>query len=269
MNLGIAISLKEADNTQSINLILKESSQDSQLYAGIVKDLIYSSTLPNESLAQTEVINENTNARSVFYFIAPGLIIYGLLILIPGIAESFSKITDKNYIFRFANSRAKSWHIIFGTVLYYLLISLIQLLILYFTAIAFGYNANGNILFAIPAALLTGLFVIGVGLLIGGFVKKSEAATNLGVIISIIFGFFSGSFIAGIGNVLKFDLFENTILLTDSLPSKWGTDAVKKILSNNLGLSDITKELLIIGISSLIIILIGIYIYQKRQLRAE
>jgi len=84
---------------------------------------------------------------------------------------------------------------------------------------------------------------------------------------SIIFGFFSGSFIVGIENVLKFEILGTTLHLNDILPTRWGTIAIEKILSKNLGLADITNELMIIFVSTVLVLSVGIIAYQRRQLR--
>jgi ABC-type multidrug transport system permease subunit len=268
INTGLVIS--KSSNPQipfEINIIGKENNLEFQQNKGILNEIMYSVIYDSSSsVIKSEVLNNGTISKSPFNFLAPGLIIYGLLILIPGIAQSFAVITEKNYIFRFANSKAKSVHIILGTVIYYLIVTIVQVLILYLTAVAFGYKASGNIFAAFVPAFLTGLFVIGVGLLIGSFVKKTDAATNIGTIVSIIFGFFSGSFIYGIGSVLEFNLFGRTIQFNDLLPSKWGTTAIEKILSQNLGLQDIGFELAVLAISGIAFIGIGILVYQKRQL---
>jgi ABC-type multidrug transport system permease subunit len=251
-----------------VELTFQEQNYQTQLIQSVLKDVVYSSMLGQGASIQTSFTSTQKDVSS-FDLLAPGLIIYGLLILIPGIAQTFTAITEKRYIFRFANSQANSVHIITGSVIYYLLLSAIQILLLYLTAVAFGYSASGNVLYALVPGVLSALFVIGVGLLIGAFVKKTDAATNIGTIVSIILGFFSGSFISGIGSVLEFNLFGRTIQFNDLLPSKWGTVAIEKILSKNMQLSDITTELMILGISGAVLLLIGIIVYQKKQLNVQ
>ena len=251
------------------NIVGKTNNTGFAQNKSIIEEILYSVTLPQSSQIKITEIGAASKKFSVFNILVPGLMIYGLLILIPGIAQSFTEFTEKNYVFRLRNSKAKSWQLIFGSVLYYMILSIIQIVILYLTALAFGYTASGNVLYALVPAFLTALFVIGVGLLIGSFVKKTDAATNIGTIVSIIFGFFSGSFIAGIGSIAKFDLLGKTYEFNDLLPSKWGTTAIDKILSSNMGLGDITTELLILLISGGVVILVGIVVYNQRQLKVQ
>lgn len=234
-----------------------------------VQDVLLSIAMPDQSVVDEELIGQEVNSTSVFDAMVPGLIIYGLLILIPGIAQSFTEITEKEYIFRFANSKATATHIILGTIAYYMLLSVIQVILLFMTATIFGYEPAGNVLAAAVPALSAALFVIGLGLLIGSFVKKTDAATNIGTILSIILGFFSGSFIAGIGQVLEVNLFGNTYQFNDFLPSKWATVAIEKIMAENRSLSEIGSELTIILVSGLVISVIGIVVYKRNQLDSK
>lgn len=155
------------------------------------------------------------------------------------------------------------------SVVYYLVLSIIQVVLLYATATIFGYKATGSVLYALAPSLLSALFVIGVGLLIGAFAKKSDAAANVGTIVSIIFGFFSGSFITGIGKVLEFTVAGKTVQFNDLLPTKWGTVAIEKILTQNLTLADIKTELLILGFSGAFLLILGVFVYQKKQLSVQ
>ncbi len=250
------------------DLLFKEQNYQTGQILSVEKDVIEQVNSAQSGMITTEFLTTQGDVSS-FDLLAPGLIIYGLLILIPGIAQTFTAITEKKYIFRFANSQANSAQIIAGSVVYYLLLAFIQILLLFFTARACGYQASGNVLLAVFPGLLSALFVIGVGLLIGSFVKKTDAATNIGTILSIIMGFFSGSFIPGIGQVLEFKLFGQQMQFNDLLPSKWGTVAMEKVLSQNLGLGDITTELTILAISGVVLLSAGIFVYQKKQLSVQ
>jgi ABC-type multidrug transport system permease subunit len=269
IDIGLVVEAgTTAQQPFAIKIIGKESGLLYIQRKAVLQEIVYSS-LVQEGTVSSELLVKDNAQTSAFDTLAPGLIIYGLLILIPGIAQGFASITEKNYIYRFANSKAKSVHLIAGSIAYFLIISVIQTILLYVTAQAFGYKASGNILLALVPALCTALFVIGIGLLIGSFVKNTDAATNLGTIVSIILGFFSGSFISGIGNVLKFDIFGQTYQFNDIIPSKWGTVAIEKVLSQNLGLADITTELTILLVSGIVIIALGTVVYQKKQLSAH
>lgn len=267
---GISVTKREISAPSElpfqVAIIVKETDNNTLPITAILQNVAYGTTV-SQSPVDVQSLNKNAGeAVSVFNILAPGLMIYGLLILIPGIAETFTSITEKNYVFRILNSKATSSEIIAGSVLYYLVISVIQLLILYLTASLFGYNATGSVFIALIPGLLTAVFAIGLGILIGSFSRRVDTATNLGTMVSIVLGFFSGSFINGIGKVFEFELWGRIWQFNDLIPSKWGTVAIEKILTENKGIADIQTELLILAISGIVLLALSIVVYQKRQL---
>jgi len=269
IDLGVSVSFDQDKQMPLYEIILPENSLSSTLNKSVVTEILTTYSFQGNSPFKTTVADIKKSDLSGFDLLAPGLIIYGLIILIPGIAIYFTSIREKNYIFRYAVSRIKSWELILGGVLYYLLLGVIQVFILYATALAFGYKATGNVLLAIVPALLSLLFVIAIGIAISSFSDKTDSASNLGTILSIIFGFFSGSFITGIGSILEFNLLGRTFQFNDFLPTKWGTVAIEKILTNNKGLADITSEMLILGSSGLAVLILAIWLYSQKQLKAR
>jgi ABC-2 type transport system permease protein len=265
--IDIGLSLpKSISNNGEFEVLLSQNDASSQINSFIILDIIDQAIFKQKPISKT-IINSDKASLTRFDLLAPGLIIYGLIILIPSIARSFSQISEKNYVFRYSFSKISAVEIILGNVLFYFFLGVIQTILLYYTATLLGYHAIGNIFVAIVPALLTLFFVIALGLIIGSLFKKSEAATNTGTIINIILGFFSGAFIAGIGSLWEFKLFGATLQFNDIFPTKWGTVAMEKILTNNLGLADIQKELGILAISGIITLSLGIWIYASRQLK--
>ncbi|KXK27007.1 MAG: ABC-2 family transporter protein [candidate division WS6 bacterium OLB20] len=223
------------------------------------KDISFISTVTLESAS-----GDNPSA---FDTLVPGLIVYSMLILMPGIAQDFTEITEKQYIFRYFTSRTRSWQILAGTGMYQFTLVFIQLIISYSTALAFGFQASGNLLNALAVAIPTGIFVVAVGLLIGALTKKIDAATNIGTMLSIVLGFFSGSFIAGIGRIWEFELFDRSVQFNDLLPTKWATVAMETVLRDSGSISDITGELTFISISAVVLLLAATLLYRQRQLK--
>jgi hypothetical protein len=111
--------------------------------------------------------------------------------------------------------------------------------------------------------------VISLGLFLGSLFDKSSGAANLGSIVSTVLGFFSGAFIAGIGKLWEFDLLGQKMQFNDLFPTKWGTEALTKILTDNRNLGDITKELTILGVSGVITLALAIWFYADRHLKAR
>lgn len=267
--ITIGLALEESlSQGGEFEILLDQNDAGSQIRRSIITDVLEASFFGGKPITM-EIVNPDKQDLTGFDFLAPGLIVYGLIILIPGVAQRFTELSEKKYVFRYSYSKIKSYHIILGNVLFYFAFGIVQAIILYYTATLFGYQAIGNLWIALVPVFTTLFFVIAAGLLIGSFYKQAEGATNLGTIISIILGFFSGAFISDIGNVLEFDAFGQKWQFNDLFPTKWGTEAVEKILTNNLSLVDITTELAITLISGIILLGLGIVTYSQRQLKFD
>ncbi len=266
IDLGLYLD-KKLENGGQFEIFLAKNNPSTQINSSIVIDILNQVFFEQSSIKKT-IINNNDNNFNSFNFLAPGLIVYGLIILIPSIiAQSFSQIGEKKYIFRYSFAKISAIEIILGNILFYFLLGIIQTIILYYTATLFGYQATGNVFIALVPIFLTLFFVISIGLIIGSLFSKSESATNIGTIVNIILGFFSGSFIANVGSLLEFKFLSLNLQFNDILPTKWGTVVVDKILTNNLNLVDIQDELLILAISGIISLFLSITIYSKKQLK--
>jgi ABC-2 type transport system permease protein len=216
---------------------------------------------------EVNAINVNLDDNlPAFHYMVPGLIIYGILILIPQVAQSLSEITEKKYIFRYFTSKVKARDIILGYFISQTFIAFIQTLILFAVALIFGFSPAGSLLAAIFITLITNIFVVGLGLIIGGSVKNTETASNIGSLISIILGFMSGSFIVGVEDAFKFNLFGRNLSIPDLFPTKYATEAMNKIILEGKDISYVGSEILIILVSGIVTLFIGIMIYNKRQL---
>jgi ABC-type multidrug transport system permease subunit len=147
-------------------------------------------------------------------------------------------------------------------------IAIVQSAILIASAVAFGFNPEGNMLSVVLIVVLTNLFSVGLGILIGSLSKNSETASNTGTIVSIILGFMSGSFIVGLDSILILgELFGQEISVPDLFPSTYAVESIKNILLFDRNLIDTVPSLLIVLGSSIVILLIGVVAFQKRQMR--
>jgi ABC-type multidrug transport system permease subunit len=224
---------------------------------------------PPQKFAAIDLSLASRDNATYFQLLVPGLIVYAILLLIIQTAQNLSEVKEKKQIFRYFTSRATSLDIIIGYLLSMSVIALAQTAILFAAAHAFGFRTEGNILIGVLVCLLTCLFAVGVGLLIGAFVGKPEPAANLGSLISLILGFFSGSFILGIENVIKFGEINGVPLrLVDFVPSFYATQAMKEALLYGKGLGEVSFELAVLLGTSLFFLVLGTVVFQRRQLRS-
>jgi ABC-2 type transport system permease protein len=223
--------------------------------------------LPKEKFKISDLNLANKQNFSYFHELVPGLIVYAILLLIIQTAQNLSEVKEKKQVFRYFTSKTSALDIMFGYLLSMSFIALLQTIILFAAAYAFGFRSEENIFFAFIISLSVCFFAVGIGLLIGAFVGKPEPAANLGSLISLILGFFSGSFILGIENIIKFgEIGGRSLRLVDFVPTFYATQAMKEVLLYGKGYESVLSEVSILIVSSLLFLALGIFTFNKRQL---
>lgn len=255
-----------------LELVTNPTDQQSFILSNILTNIVLEEnnvSLGNFiNLSSVEIPNSKNNDFSIFQFQAAALIIYGILILIPQVAFDFVKINTKKDIFRYFTSKVSGLEIITGHFIYLMIVGFIQLFILYITSIIFGFKPVGD---SILALLLIGLptvsFAIGIGMLIGAFSKNSDAATNLGSVLSIILGFLSGSFINNVDQLFKINLGDLSFSISQLIPSYYASEALRKVMLFGNNINSIVPEFLIIILISGVIFILSAITFNKRQLK--
>jgi ABC-type multidrug transport system permease subunit len=138
-----------------------------------------------------------------------------------------------------------------------MLIAMLQVLIVFLLALPFGFSPNTNIGGILLAFLLMAIFSlssVGLGLITATIAKSSGTATGLSFIF-ILPQMFFGTFIP---------LTNTTRIIAMALPSYYATDAISSIYSGvSLLSSNIVIDFAFISIVSILIILVGIFVFKK------
>lgn len=264
-NITAALTWEEGDK---VHVKGDTASSYFTVVAGAVQQVYDQFTQRGES----GVVVENIKATqgkfaSGFQMLVPGLMVYGILLLMPQVIQSMGELSDKNYTFRLFTSKVTATEVIAGNVVFNSLLAIIQTLILFGVAHAFGFTSIGNIWLAGIVAFVLGLFVIGLSLLFSSFFKKSETAQNLSTMLTVILGFLSGSFIMGIQTMFPlFSYHGREIHLSELLPTYHATTAFNAIFLFGKGLDGIVMELGILAGSALFAMFLGIFFFKRNKL---
>lgn len=241
-------------------IFINESSQKSAIARSVVKEIL----LPQEQqLFETESVITKKNI-SGFEMQSGGLIIYGILIIIPQIAGTLASLKDKKYIFRYNSSKVTSFDIIGGFTISSFVVGIIQTIFLFYVASWFGLTPSIYTLQALIFIIPTILFAIGTGLIIGTIAPKSSTAQDIGTIFSIILGFLSGSFIMGI-EMVGFNIGEKFFSITTVVPTFYAYKGVTQLIVFNKPISSLITELLVISIVSLALFVIGAFTWKFKN----
>jgi len=182
-----------------IEIISREGVQISSIVAMAIEQVVevFNSELfletglmlPEDRVGfETEMVQPEPGARSPFNYvnyIVPGIIL--MAFLSTGLDELVTNLTsprDKKILRHYFATPLKSRQYIWGLLLYILLISLVQLLIIYWFG-RFVFSAQINLFSPAPLffTVYSLLVILGVGLLLAAVAKNADATGRIGNII--------------------------------------------------------------------------------------
>lgn len=192
-----------------------------------------------------------------FNLMAPGLFAYACIFIIMTVAQSFADFREQGLLRRLNTTPMSSTDFMFSNILSNMIISTLQVVIVFVLALLFGFRSNSDIVGILLAFLLMALFSlssVGLGLITASVSKSAGTATGLSFIF-ILPQMFFGTFIP---------ITDTTRPIAMFLPSYYATDALTSIFS---GASLISANILIdfafISIVSIVIVIIGILLFKK------
>jgi ABC-2 type transport system permease protein len=147
-----------------------------------------------------------------------------------------------------------------------ILLGVISLFLTLLVAIALGFNSQGSIWLALLVGGITAVAVVGVGLIVAAFSKSVSQAFIIANFPLIFFMFFSGG-VYPIPRIILFQIWGINVSLYDVLPPTHAVMALNKILTLGSELGEISYEIISLILLSLLYYLIGIWLFNRRQLR--
>jgi ABC-2 type transport system permease protein len=206
-------------------------------------------------------------ARTEFEVYIPGILIFAVVMLIFQASMTVAREVEAGTLRRLRISRMTSWEYLAGTTLSLLLIAVVQLLLAFFTAQALGFRSLGPLWVAILVAVLTGLCIIGTGLVVASFSKSVSQAFILANFPMALFMFFSGA-IYPVHKIPLFTIGARTVGLYDFLPPTHAVMALNKVLTMGMGVGEVGYELGALIVLSILYFVAGVWLFNRMHLRA-
>ncbi len=214
-----------------------------------------------------------TGARSftLFDYQAPGLIVFALLIQTSTIAQDLAREAERGTLGRLKLSNMRSFDLLFGTLLTWIVIAVAQILLLFAVAIALGFNWVGgasSLALAVLVGVIGGVASISLGLLIATFATNERQAAQLGVLIAVPVSFLTGAFFPLPTETLG-SAFGTTFQIYDVLPWTQVADALRQILVFG---SDFGAVAVYIGFAivlTAVLFVLGVVCYARVRLRPK
>ena len=192
-----------------------------------------------------------------FNFMVPGLFAYACIFIIMTVAQSFADFREQGLLRRLNTTPMSSTDFITANILSNMILSMIQVAIVYVIALLLGFSSKSDtvgILFAFLLMALFSLSSVGLGLITASISKSGGTATGLSFIF-ILPQMFFGTFIP---------ITNTTRVIAVFLPSYYATDALKSIFNgDNLLSANILIDVAFIAIFSITIVILGILLFKK------
>ncbi|MCE7697917.1 MAG: ABC transporter permease, partial [Methanobacterium paludis] len=212
-----------------------------------------------------------TESFTSFDFIAPGMIVFAILLLATSVAAILTKEVESGTLRRLKMSKMTSFDFLFGGVIPWSFVAAAQVIILFVVAIAMGFHWQGGItslILAVIVGVIGGVSSISLGMIIAAFARDAKQASSLGTLIVVPMSFAVGAFFqlpqAVIGTFMG-----HTIQIYDFIPWTNTLNALRATLTYGGGWNAISFDVMMSLILTVILFVIGVFLFSRTRMRPE
>ena len=198
---------------------------------------------------ESKIKNETVN------FFAPGIAVFGLMILVSTAAEIIAGDREKGFLARMFTTPARPWDFILGYSLPFIPVLIISTLIYLGVGMALGLTVVGNLGHAFLIFFLIGLCSIGIGMIVGSLIK-SESQAGISWIFIVPMAMISGAWFSteGMPAAVK--------SVAGALPFIHAIDGSRAII-NGISLSAIMSDLYWLVGWTVVLFAAGIVLFRR------
>jgi ABC-2 type transport system permease protein len=205
----------------------------------------------NIATRETEIRIENETVN----FFAPGIVVFGLMVLIPTGAMIIAGDREKGFLGRMLTAPAKPWEFIMGYALPFIPVLIVSTLIYLGVGLAMGLTIVGNPGVVFLLFLLTGLCSVGIAMIVGTLLKTATQSAICYVFI-VPLAMISGAWFSvdGMPEIIK--------NIAGALPFIHAIDASRNIMNGAVLSTVLTDFYWLIG-WALALFMIGIILFRR------
>ncbi|MGZ7209511.1 MAG: ABC transporter permease [Methanobacterium sp.] len=226
---------------------------------------------PQDFIQSTVEGIPGTQAFTSFDYLAPGMIVFAILMLATSVATILTREVESGTLKRLKISKMTSFDFLFGGLIPWSLVAAAQVLILFAVAITIGFHWQGSInsiILAVLIGIIGGIASISLGMIIAAFAKSPPQAGQLGTLIAVPLTFLVGAFFPlpqiNIGTFMG-----QQVQIYDLLPWHQVLVALRDVLTFGYSLDSITYQVGTAIILSAILFVVGVVLFSRTRLRPE
>jgi ABC-2 type transport system permease protein len=257
----------------AIVTLVGDTTSDAFVFArsmldGLVREFVGQTAGWEETTPVTYEFLPGTGTMSDFEFGVPGVIVFGLVLLVVTTAQILVRENVNGTLQRLRLTRARATDLLLGVSLAQMAVALVIVPLTFGAAKVFGFQGNGSLLLATGIGLLFSLPVVGLGLMTACFARNDGEAANLGASVGVIMVLVSGAMYpmpaASIATIAG-----RAVQIYDLLPSTHAAEAMRQVLILGEGPGAILYELTALVILSVVFLVAGVGLYQRLQLQMK
>jgi len=190
-------------------------------------------------------------------FIAPGIIIFGLFIMIPTSARIMLRDKESRFLNRLLTTPTRPWEFISGYSLSLAAIAIAQIIIFILIGWLFGMDIVGSLWLAFVIFLLTALCSIGIGMVVASLSKSENQGESLSWLFSMPLAIVSGVW-------FSIELMPSYLrTFANAFPFAHAVDASRAVLTRGVGLEAVSGDLWFLVGWAVVIFALGIILFRR------
>jgi len=230
----------------------------------VSKQIISTVNVATRTFARIEIpVTINTNPIHIeteitnIDFIAPGIIIFGILIMIPTSARIMVRDKEKGFLSRLLTTPTRPVEFIAGYSLCLVTIAIAQIIIFMLIGWLFGMDIVGSLWLTFVIFLLTALGSIGIGMVVASLTKSENQAEPLCWLFAMPLAIISGVWFSTemMPSYLR--------IVARAFPFAHAVDASRAVLTRGVGLEAVSSDLLFLVGWAVVIFSIGIILFRR------
>lgn len=205
-----------------------------------------------------------TTARELttFDYMAPGLMVFAILNIIPQAASALARESEAKTLDRVRMSPTRAPTLLAGVAIAQIAIASVSLALMFAIAKLMGFHNQGSYVVAYLVAMGAALAATGIGLVVAALARTQQEAGNFGALVSVPMSFLSGAFFPVPGVPIgAYDLY-------DAFPTTHAVEALRQVMTFGLDVTFVTGALWALVVLALVYVAAGSLLYARTRLRA-
>jgi ABC-2 type transport system permease protein len=211
-----------------------------------------------------------TQSFTQFDFLAPGMMVFAILLLATTIAAILTREVESGTLERLKMSKMRSFDLLFGGLIPWSLVAGAQVVILLIVAVLLGLHWQGGInsvILATIIGIIGGVASIALAMIIASFAKNDRQAANLGTLIVVPISFLVGAFFP-LPQVF-ISVLGHSFQVYELIPWTHTLNALRGVLLYGEGFNAVAFQIELSLILTVILFIIGVFLYSRTRLRAD